>query len=100
MFYPHTYKHTSSQTHLGSKGLLMGHLALFHAFLSRQSRFPCEYPIATPWMARICGYVEKFFFCLLLLVEQAQGNKWKMVEPKKLQSEFPYISLPSKVGEA
>ena len=99
MFYPHTYKHTSSQTHLGSKGLLMGHLALFHAFLSRQSKFPCEYPIAAPWMARICGYAENFFR-LLLLIQLAQGNKWKMVEPKKLQSEFPYISLPSKMGEA
>lgn len=77
----------------------MGHLALFHAFLSRQSKFPCEYPIATPRMARIYGYVEKFF-CLLLLIQLAQGNKQKTVEPKKLQSGFPYISLPSKMGEA
>ena len=71
----------------------MGHLALFHDFLSRQSKFPCEYPVSTPWVARIRGYVEKFF-CLLLSIQLAQGKQQQMVEPKKLQSEFPYISLP------
>lgn len=60
----------------------MGHLALFHDFLSRQSKFPCEYPVSTPWVARIRGYVEKIF-CLLLSIQLAQGNQRQMVEPKK-----------------
>lgn len=71
----------------------MGHLALFHYFLSRRSGFPYGYPVATTGKARIWGYME-IFFCLLLSIQLVPGSKNKMVKPEKGQPEFPCVSSP------